>query len=118
MRQGELGHDLYILLNGNVEIAARDGGSGKVNVVSVGDVFGVAALMCGKPRVATAVAVGNAEVLALSWNRLQRLARFFPRSAYLLFKNLSIVTGERLANHVVSTNGPVPDAGCAADGNQ
>jgi len=118
MRQGEVGHDLYILLNGNVEIAARDGGSGKVNVVSVGDVFGVAALMCGKPRVATAVAVGNAEVLALSWNRLQRLARFFPRSAYLLFKNLSIVTGERLANHVVSTNGPVPDAGCAADGNQ
>ena len=118
MRQGEVGHDLYILLHGNVEIATGDGSAGKVNVVSVGDVFGVAALMCGRPRVATAVAVGNAEVLALSWNRLQRLARFFPRSAYLLFKNLSVVTGERLANHVVPSNGPVPDADCAADANE
>ena len=118
MRQGEAGHDLYILLSGNVEIATGDGGTAKVNVASVGDVFGVAALMCGKPRVATAVAVGDAEVLALSWNRLQRLARFFPRSAYLLFKNLSIVTGERLANHVVSANGSAPDAECAGDASE
>jgi CRP-like cAMP-binding protein len=102
MQQGEVGDAIFILLSGKVAIETiKTGGTADtVKIASVGGVFGLAALMCGKPRVATATALGEAEVLALDWARLQRIARLYPRSAYLLFKNLSAITGERLANQV------------------
>ena len=102
MQQGEVGDAIFILLSGKVAIETikTDGTADTVKIASVGGVFGLAALMCGKPRVATATALGEAEVLALDWARLQRIARLYPRSAYLLFKNLSAITGERLANQV------------------
>lgn len=102
MQQGEVGDAIFILLRGKVavETVKTDGSADAVKIASTGDVFGLAALMCGKPRVATATAIGEAEVLALDWGRLQRIARFFPRSAYFLFKNLSAIMGERLANYV------------------
>lgn len=108
MQRGERGDAIFVLLQGNVAIETRksNGGTDSFKVASTGDVFGLAALMCDRPRVATATALEGAEVLALDWGRLQRIARMFPRSAFLLFRNLSAVMGERLANHV---EGPYPD---------
>ena len=54
-------------------------------------------MISGRPRVANATAVGEVELLALDWSRLQRIARWYPRSAYPLFLNLSVIMGERLA---------------------
>ena len=101
MQRGEQGDAMYVLLTGKVAIdSSKPGDPGhKISVAAVGDVFGMAAIMCGKPRVATATAIGPVEVLALNWDRLQRIARLFPRCAYCLFRNLSAITGERLANH-------------------
>jgi len=100
MQRGEPGGGVFVLLRGKVAIETikTDGIADTVKIASIGDVFGLAALMCGKPRVATATVLGEAEVLSLDWGRLQRIARLYPRSAYLLFKNLSAITGERLAN--------------------
>lgn len=102
MQQGEQGNAIFVLLQGKVAIETikADGTADMVKVASTGNVFGLAALMCGKPRVATATSMGDTEVLALDWERLQRIARFFPRSAFFLFRNLSAIVGERLANLV------------------
>jgi len=100
MQCGESGNSIFILLRGNVTIHAvrSDGTADTHRVAAIGEVFGLAALMCGKRRVATAIAQGEVEVLALDWKGLQQIARLFPRSAYLLFKNLSAITAERLAS--------------------
>jgi len=100
MQRGEPGGGIFVLLRGKVAIETikTDGTADTVKIASIGDVFGLAALMCGKPRAATAAVLGEAEVLALDWGRLQRIARLYLRSAYLLFKNPSAITGERLAN--------------------
>jgi predicted RND superfamily exporter protein len=98
MRRGEMGRSLFVLLSGrvNIDSAGNDGSPDRVEAETVGHVFGVAALMCEKPRVATATAVGPTEVLALDWSRIQGIARLFPRSATQLFKNLALIMGERL----------------------
>ena len=117
MRRGEHGDALYVLLSGSVIV--ESGGSGGlaevVKVISTGEVFGIASLTCGRPRVASARASGTTTVLVLDWQRLQRIARFFPRSAYRIFKNLSMITGERLAERIGrrSSAETVPDLTCA-----
>jgi CRP-like cAMP-binding protein len=100
MQRGELGSSMFVLLKGNViiESTKSDGTPDSFKAASVGEVFGLAALMCGKPRVASATAVGDVEVLSLDWNRLQKISRFFPRSAYRLFRNLSVLMGGRLSD--------------------
>lgn len=100
MQRGELGQSLFVLLKGDVliESTKSDGTPDRIKAASVGEVFGLAALMCGKPRVATATAVGSVEVLALDWARLQRISKFYPRCAYQLFKNLSVIMGNRLTD--------------------
>ena len=110
MSRGAIGSSIFVLLHGNVAIESmrRDGAVNTVEVAGTGDVFGIAALMCGKPRVATARAIGSTEVLALNWGRLQRIARFFPRSAYRLFRNLSVITGERLADRAAAPQHQLP----------
>jgi hypothetical protein len=112
MQRGEQGNAIFVLLQGKVAIETikTDGSSNTVKVASTGDVFGLAALMCGKPRVATATAIGAAEVLALDWRRLQRIARFFPRSAFFLFKNLAAIIGERLTDQVELPTQPLINA--------
>jgi CRP-like cAMP-binding protein len=99
MRRGETGQSMFVLLRGSVRIETPnpDGSPDALSVASVGDLFGLAAMMCGRPRVATATAIGAVELLALDWVRLQHVARLFPRSAYVLFKNLSVIMGERLS---------------------
>lgn len=96
---------MFVLLHGSVviETIKTDSITNTIKMASTGEIFGLAALMCDKPRVATATAIGEAEVLALDWERLQRIARLYPRSAYLLFKNLSAIIGERLADQVEPT---------------
>jgi hypothetical protein len=102
MQRGEVSGAMFVLLSGKVAIVTpkADGSADTAIIASTGDVFGLAALTCGKPRIATAIAMEGAEVLTLDWGGLQRIARLYPRCAYLLFKNLSAIAGERLADQV------------------
>lgn len=106
MQCGEMGGAIFVLLRGKVAVETTNAGGRAhiVKIASTGDVFGLAALICGKPRVATATALGEVQVLVLDWGRLQRIARIFPRSAYTLFKNLSSIMGERLTNQVAQSS--------------
>jgi CRP-like cAMP-binding protein len=61
VRQGEPGDGLYVIVDGGVSIIVE--GSGQVAVRGPGNVVGEMAVLSGRPRAATCVAVG--EVLAL-----------------------------------------------------
>jgi predicted RND superfamily exporter protein len=100
MNHGQPSKELYVLLDGNVEIRTPtpQGTDEAIRVCSVGDVFGVAALMCGRPRVASARASGKAVVLRLNWTRLSRVARFYPRSGSRLFGNLATIVADRFTD--------------------
>lgn len=97
MQAGEKGDSLYVLLRGQVAIDSPgdNGGQATLKIAQPGEIFGLGALMCDQPRVATATAIESAEVLALNWEQLQRIARRYPRTAYLLFRNLSILISRR-----------------------
>lgn len=111
MHAGDAGDEMFVLLDGLVliESGGVEGKSGAIKVGSIGEVFGVAALTCGKSRVATATAMGSVTVLALNWRRLQRLAKFSPRSTCLIFRNLSMINGDRLTRQVVHETPLVPE---------
>ena len=100
MHQGEDGEELYVLLEGRVQLSAarRDGSWDRVDVHNVGDLFGVAALVGGTPRLASATAAARSRVLGLNWGRIQRIGHFYPRSACQLYRNLSAIIAGRFAN--------------------
>lgn len=102
MARGEPSKELYVLLDGSVEIRtpASDHRPHAFRACAVGDVFGVAALMCGRPRVATARASGGAVVLRLNWTRMTRAARFYPRSGSMLFSNLATIVADRFTDRL------------------
>ncbi|TNG02023.1 MAG: cyclic nucleotide-binding domain-containing protein [Gammaproteobacteria bacterium] len=108
MSQGQHGKELFILLGGSVTIKTKlvDGSVKVIQVTGVGEIFGLAALVCNRPRISTAVALQHATVLCLDWPRIERIARYYPRSAYSIFHNLSTILAERFAeNTTVFTPG-------------
>ena len=113
MTQGEPSKELYVLLDGDVEIRTPANGGrtdDAIRVCSTGDIFGVAALMCGRPRVATAQAFGEVLVLRLNWARITRVARFYPRSGSLLFSNLAAIVADRFTERLAGET-PAEDTG-------
>jgi len=115
MRQGEVARELFILLEGQGEI--RTTGPAPIpdstRSIGTGHVFGVVALVCGRPRISTAVATQDAKVLSLTWHCIHQGARFYPRIAYQLFRNLSAILGARLAENVLA---PFPYPGVSPAG--
>jgi len=107
MRQGEGSEELYVLLDGRVQVSTQksDGSRELVQLHRAGDVFGVAALVCGRPRVGTATACGPTRVLGLSWARIRRIGRIYPRSACHLYRNLSSLIAGRFADRALAPAG-------------
>ena len=70
-----------------------------------GHVFGVVALACGRPRLATAVALEDTSLLTLDWDQVQRIGRFYPRAAGQFFKNLAALISARFAENTLGANG-------------
>jgi hypothetical protein len=103
MARGEHSREMFVLLDGAVQIETErsDGSVRTFHSCSPGGVFGVAALVCGRQRIATAVARAPTSVLSLDWPRIQQISRFYPRTAALLFRNLSALIGERLTEQAV-----------------
>jgi predicted RND superfamily exporter protein len=99
MRRGEPCKDMYVVLAGKVEIRGQGPANPheSVQVLGPGGVFGVVALVCDRPRIATATALGESIVLRLDWGRIRSLARIHPRTASKLFRNLAVIIAERFA---------------------
>jgi putative iron-dependent peroxidase len=77
-RQGELGHEFFVVLTGNV-IVARDGQ--RMARLGPGDFLGEIALIDGRPRTASATANGPARLLVLSHRQFDSLFDEFPTIA-------------------------------------
>ena len=112
MHHGEVGEELYVVLDGSVKISTErgDGSWDFLEVCTVGDLFGVTSLMCGRQRMGTAIASEPARVLGLNWGRLQRIGYLNPHSGCRLYRNLSAVVAGRFADLVaeVPANGAPP----------
>ena len=78
MRQGEIGHDMMVLVSGQVAVE-RDGE--RVNTLGPGDFFGEMALIDGGPRTATVSAQGPARLLVVGHRDFHSLMDEFPEIA-------------------------------------
>lgn len=103
IRQGDPGDEMYVILDGDVEVSKDnpDGTRDTLPDMGTGQVFGEMALVARTPRTASITARTPTQVLALKWDGIHRIARFYPRISSRLFLNLSSILSKRLAG---STN--------------
>jgi hydrophobe/amphiphile efflux-3 (HAE3) family protein len=106
VRQGELGEEMYVIINGRADVIVHgaDGRRRLVHQLQRGDCFGEMGLVRRQQRTADIVAVEDLELLAVDQHFLQRLQRRYPRIAATVFLNLTRIlsdyverTTERLA---------------------
>jgi uncharacterized protein len=99
LRQGETGHTMYLILEGAIRIERDRAEGGALVLVQLGpgDIFGEIALVRQAARTADAVATGQTRLLAIDWNDLERIRKFYPRIATRFFLNISRILGVRLA---------------------
>jgi CRP-like cAMP-binding protein len=94
VKQGEKGSDLYIVLEGTVNIIV--GGSDKLNEIGPGSVIGEIALIDDQPRSADAVAKTRVKVARIPAKELRSLMWAQKEVGFVMLANLSRVLCGRL----------------------
>ena len=81
VEQGKGGRSLYIVTRGvlRVETTRAEGGTLRMGVLTMGDVFGEVGLLTGRPRTATVLAETGAECLEISEEAWKEILGRFPR---------------------------------------
>lgn len=102
MREGDPATEMYILLEGAVDICIADENGEWVTKESPesGRLFGMMNVGEDEIRSSSARAKEDSTVLVLSWQNIERVARFYPRISSLFFKNLSSIMGGTLIQHI------------------
>jgi len=102
-KTGEPGESLYIVRSGEVELFIKDTAGQKIllAIAGPGEVFGELALLDRGPRTATAVAVTEADLLALDRDDLLMLFQRTPAAALRLLAAMSHMT--RKADELLRT---------------
>jgi len=101
--EGQLGTEMYYVLSGSIAIMQRSGKTQKrIAVMGEGDVFGELGLITKKGRMASAVALTDADILAISEEGLNRLRKKAPDIATKLFLNLFRITTTRMRSLISS----------------
>jgi uncharacterized membrane protein len=102
-KTGEPGESLYIVRSGEVELFIKDTAGQKIllAIAGPGEVFGELALLDRGPRTATAVAVTDADLLALDRDDLLMLFQRTPAAALRLLAAMSHMT--RKADELLRT---------------
>jgi len=97
-REDDPGDFLCLLASGAVEISIVVPGGARARIVTMaeGSLFGEAALLDGRPRSATAQAVGAAVVYEFSRDALDEIARTEPATAVQMMKNLARLLSIRM----------------------
>jgi len=90
--EGDPGQTLYVVESGHVRIYlhCEDGQETSVNVCTRGDIFGELAVIDGLPRSASAIALEDSVVLALSREQFRECTRRYPQLAFNFLKALSV----------------------------
>ncbi len=98
IRAGEMGDEMYVLLDGRSEVWIGDGHGERKRVDELrrGDVFGEMGLVRHVERSADVVAASDVEVLAVDQRFLDRVQRRYPRIASKVFLNLSKILSDKL----------------------
>lgn len=109
VRQGELGEEMYVIINGRADVVVQgaDGRRRLVHQLQPGDVFGEMGLVRRQQRTADIVAVEDLELLAVDQRFLERLQRRYPRIAATVFLNLTRI----LSDYVERTTEQLSAAG-------
>lgn len=96
VRQGELGEEMYVIINGRADVIVHgsDGRRRLVHKLERGDVFGEMGLVRRQQRTADIVAVEDLELLAVDQRFLERLQRRYPRIAATVFLNLTRILSD------------------------
>jgi HEAT repeat protein len=91
VREGDPGDELYLLVEGSVDVVKSAGtpAEERVNALGVGAHFGEMAVLDGSPRSATVVAASDARVLVLEGSRLRELVHEMPELAFDLLRVLA-----------------------------
>ena len=82
----EYGSHLYVILSGTVEVSSRP----VARTLSAGDYFGELSLIDGRPRLATAVALSDVELIELPQRPVLKLARAHSAFTLTIFRDLSL----------------------------
>lgn len=97
IRQGDFSRDMYVIVDGNLEVWIERGDDRKVlATLGRGAVMGEAGYF-GQRRTANVSSVTQVRLLRFDSNDLERLRRRFPWIAATVFRNLNRVQAERLA---------------------
>lgn len=105
MRAGDPAVEMYVLLEGRVDICITDEDGERVIKESPqsGRLFGMMHLSEHEKRVTSAAAKEDSTVLVISWESIERVARFYPRISSIFFKNLSVILGGSLMEQIQAT---------------
>lgn len=74
-REGDEGHDMFVVLSGSIELVVR---GRMVETVEAGGIFGEMALVENRPRVATAVVKADARIVRIDERRFLFLVQQNP----------------------------------------
>lgn len=89
-QQGDVGHTMFVIQEGIVEISIRTEHEEIVlNHLFRGDVFGEMSLFTKRERSATARAVGNARILTVDKRKFMKRVHQDPSLAYRILQKLS-----------------------------
>ncbi len=89
-REGDLGTEMYIIQDGQVEILKSvDGKEQSLAVLEKGDFFGEMALLEDLPRTASARALGNCRLLQINGSTFDQMLRSNAEIAVRLMRKLS-----------------------------
>lgn len=99
LRMGETGNELFVVIDGLVEIVRPGARGGRLVLrnVGAGQAFGEMAFLSPTARSANAVSVGASRLLCLSRESMLRTMRTAPGAAARFLLNLSQILAERLA---------------------
>ncbi len=90
VRQGEEGHCMYVVQEGQVEVLKEnDGGQVHLGTLSAGDFFGEMALVDHEVRSATVRAMGAARVLTVDKKTFLRRVHEDPGLAFRIVQKMS-----------------------------
>ena len=97
VRQGEMGNEMYVLINGTADVSMNTNGQARLlNKLGRGDVFGEMGLIRHHERTADVIATEDVEVLTVNERFLTRIKRRYPHIASEIFFNISKILSDRL----------------------
>src|SRR5262249_41850211 len=98
VRKGDMGDEMYVILDGRTEVWIGDGGGERrvIDELRRGDIFGEMGLVRHVERTADVLAASDVEVLAVNQRFLDRVQRRYPRIAAKGVLNLSKTLSDKL----------------------